>query len=441
MAPQAARHRRSTKRRLIGAGAVATVAGIALTATLGANADAAWTSTWSVTASGWSGQDDPQVSIDRSGDALLAWAAMDNANSSYFRVQTRVKYANGTLGATRTLSPDGRAVSWVRADSDDTGDSSVVWQQDSTVVGRRVASSGSLVGSLQMLSTPGSPATTPSVAVTPGGSSMVAWTEIRDGSWYAVARRLKLDGTLGAMHTLGSGSAEPPAIGVDRNGQFVVAWVRGSEVVAKRMTATSISAAKVLTTPIAAYGGFGMVRVGVDRDGDAVISYRSGGGDRSQVWASRWSRTGTLSNPLRISTSTENADVHHTLGTDLDGDSMIVWVRNNAGKRELYGRKLSAGGTLGAITSQGAGDRPDLALDDDGDGMLVSQTTTAISTPPYSVTKATARLISRSGTFGSAKTLTTDGRVPQVAARPTAVFTTTWQQESYPYTIKAMTGP
>ncbi|WP_406317142.1 hypothetical protein [Streptomyces sp. NBC_00118] len=123
MAPQAARHRRSTKRRLIGAGAVATVAGIALTATLGVNADAAWTSTWNVTASGWSGQDDPQVSIDRSGDALLAWAAMDNANSSYFRVQTRVKYANGTLGATRTLSPDGRAISWVQADSDDTGDS------------------------------------------------------------------------------------------------------------------------------------------------------------------------------------------------------------------------------------------------------------------------------------------------------------------------------
>ncbi|WP_406421026.1 hypothetical protein OH809_20690 [Streptomyces sp. NBC_00873] len=133
--------------------------------------------------------------------------------------------------------------------------------------------------------------------MTPGGTAMAAWTEIRDESSYAVARRLKLDGTLGAPITLGSGSAEKPAIGVDRNGQFVVAWVRGSEAVARRIKPDSVSATKVLTSSIASYGGFGMVRVGVDRDGDAVISYHSGGGARPQVWASRWSRTGTLAAP------------------------------------------------------------------------------------------------------------------------------------------------
>ncbi|MFI8889110.1 hypothetical protein [Streptomyces paradoxus] len=429
------------KRRLLAGAALAAAAGTAVTATMAVNAEAAWTSAWNVSASGWFAADSPQVSVDRQGDALLAWTAGDLSTTySYQRVQTRVKFANGTTGAIRTLSPDGAAVSWPETGSDDTGDSAVVWQQDSQVVGRRVAASGSLVGPLQKLST-SAPATTPVVAVTPGGTAMAAWTEIRDGSWYAVARRLKLDGTIGAAITLGSGSAEKPAIGVDRNGQFVVAWARASDVVAKRITSTSVSSTKVLTSPIASYGGFGMVRAGVDRDGDAVISYHSGGGSVAQVWASRWSRTGTLSAPLRISSATDNVGFHHALATDLDGDSMIVWTRYSSGKLELLGRRLSAGGTRGGVTTLGPGDRPDLALDDDGDGMVVFHTVLPKSTPPYSYTKSSARLISRSGTFGTAKTLTSDGRVPQVDARPGSLFTVIWQQETFPYTIRSVTGP
>ncbi|MFI9250405.1 hypothetical protein [Streptomyces sp. NPDC053069] len=405
------------------------------------NAEAAWTSAWNVSAPGWFAADSPQVSIDRQGDALLAWTAGDQSTTySYQRVQTRVKFANGTTGAIRTLSPDGTAASWPEADSDDTGDSAVVWQQDSQVVGRRVSASGSVVGPLQKLST-SAPATTPVVAVTPGGTALAAWTESRNGSWYAVARRLYLDGTLGAALTLGSGSAEKPAIGVDRNGRFVVAWARGSDVAAKRITSTTVSSTKVLTSSIASYGGFGMVRVGVDRDGDAVVSYRSGGGDRPQVWASRWSRTGTLGAPLRISAATDNVGSHHALATDLDGDSVIVWTRYDNGKLELLGRRLSAGGTRGSVTALGAGDRPDLALDDDGDGMLVFHTVLPKSTPPYSYTRTSARLISRSGVFGTARTLTSDGRVPQVDARPSSRFTVIWQQETYPYTIKSVVGP
>jgi hypothetical protein len=430
------------KRRVLAGVSVAAAAGIAFTATVAMNAEAAWTSAWNVSATGWTADDSPKVSVDRQGDALLAWRACDLSTTyCYYRIQARVKTASGTTGAIRNLSPEGASVAWPEADSDDTGDSAVVWEQDGHVVGRRISASGSLVGSVQRLSTSG-PATGPVVAVTPGGTAMAAWTEIRDGSWYAVARRLKLDGTLGAPITLGSGSAEKPAIGVDRNGQFIVAWVRGSEVVARRIKPDSVSATKVLTSSIASYGGFGMVRAGVDRDGDAVISYHSGGGARPQVWASRWSRTGTLAAPLRISASTDNVGFHQALATDLDGDSMIVWTRyNSSGKLELLGRRLSAGGTRGTVTTLGPGDRPDLALDDDGDGMVVFHTVVPTSTIPYSYTKSSARLVSRSGTFGTTKTLTSDGRVPQVDARPSSRFTMIWQRATHPGTIKSVTGP
>ncbi|GAA3300050.1 hypothetical protein GCM10020295_39820 [Streptomyces cinereospinus] len=197
----------------------------------------------------------------------------------------------------------------------------------------------------------------------------------------------------------------------------------------------------MLTSSIASYGGFGMVRAGVDRDGDAVLTYRSGGGTVPQVWASRWSRTGTLAAPLRISAATDNAGFHHALATDLAGNSMIVWTRHGNGRLELLGRRLTAGGTRGAVAALGPGDRPDLALDDDGDGMLVHHTVVPKSTPPYSYTKTTARLISRAGAFGTVRTLTSDGRVPQVGASPSYRFTVVWQQESFPYTIKSVAGP
>lgn len=52
-----------------------------------------------------------------------------------------------------------------------------------------------------------------------------------------------------------------------------------------------------------------------------------------------------------------------------------------------------------------------------------------------------ARLISRAGTFGTTKTLTSDGWVPQADARPNSRFTVLWQQETFPHTIKSVTGP
>src|SRR4051812_33223707 len=97
--------------------------------------------------------------------------------------QSRTKRADGTAGSIRNLSPLGASVSWPEVDSDDTGDAAVAWEQDSHVVGRRVSASGSLVGSTQKLST-SAPATNPVVAVSPGGTALVAWSESRGGSWY-----------------------------------------------------------------------------------------------------------------------------------------------------------------------------------------------------------------------------------------------------------------
>jgi hypothetical protein len=152
---------------------------------------------------------------------------------------------------------------------------------------------------------------------------------------------------------------------------------------------------------------------------------------------SRWSGPGTLSDPIDVS-STDNVGFHHDLATDLEGDSMLVWTRWNGDNRiEMLGRQLSRAGTLGAVTSLGLYDRPEIALDDDGDGLLVFHS----PSPPYEAQEVGARLISSSGSFGNTQTLTSDGVWPHVDASPNYRFTVAWRQSSNPPSIHAIAGP
>lgn len=313
------------------------------------------------------------------------------------------------------------------------------------VKGRRIDADGGLVGPVQTLST-SAPTGRPAVAVAPGGTAMVAWDEIRDGSWYTVARQFNADGSIGPAITLGpsEGSSYPDA-GVDRNGQFVITWIQsGVQVMAARIGPDSVPATQALTTPIVSEAPFGYPQVGVDSDGDAVISYLSSGGGRIQLWASRWSRAGMVDNPINVSSPTDNSGLLHSIATDLEGDSMLVWTRMNSTNRvEMFGRQLTRAGGLGAITSLGEVDYPDIVLDDDGDGLLVFHAPSRRTLVPFELdaNEVGVRTISPSGSFGTPTTLTSDGRTPSVDASPSSPFTVVWQTAAYPQSIQATEGP
>ena len=141
-----------------------------------------------------------------------------------------------------------------------------------------------------------------------------------------------------------------------------------------------------------------------------------------------------------MSSPADAAGFHHTVATDLDGDSILVWTRHNATayQTELLGRRLSAAGTLGGPVSLGLGDRPEVALDDNGDGLVVWHAPGS----PQEATQVKARTISQTGVFGAARTLSSDGRVTRTDTSPTGRFAVVWQRKSYPYTmIKAAFGP
>lgn len=85
-----------------------------------------------------------------------------------------------------------------------------------------------------------------------------------------------------------------------------------------------------------------------------------------------------------------------------------MWSQTTStGQTVVYGHRVSATGSLGTITRLGIGDRPAVAVDDDGNGLAVWQSPGATSVQ----SQVDARKISRSGAFGTKTEVSSDGRV------------------------------
>jgi hypothetical protein len=404
-------------------------------------ASAAWDPPRWVSAEGWGATDSPTVAVDREGDGLLVWVACDlQTPGCYHQVQARRRSRTGGLGPVMNVSELGPEPAWPQVASDDDGDSVVVWQQLDThtnwrIVARRVGRRGAL-GPLLMLTPDGSIGNLPQVALAPGGRALVAWSEYRPtasaGSYYTVLRQIFSNGTVGRALDLGPGSPEPPAIAMDRHGVAVVAWTDYGRVFVRRVKAAAVSPTRVIAS---AGGGLALVHASSGRDGDFVISFRSVR-PRPRVWLRSWRRDGSLGRPLPISPPQHYAGFLDSLATDLDGDSVVVWTEDLAvNRRVVYGRQVSRSGTLGDIVRLGMGDRPDVAVDDDGDGIAVWQPPGDEANPVWS------RAILRNGGFGPVQTIGEDGRAPRVAATPAGRTVAVWQQHTAPYRIQTSAGP
>jgi len=97
---------------------------------------------------------------------------------------------------------------------------------------------------------------------------------------------------------------------------------------------------------------------------------------------------------------------------------VLAWTRWNsaANQTELVGRRMSRTGSLGSPAVLGLGDLPDVALDDDGHGLVVWHSPGAQQDP----TQVKARTIATAGTFGAVRTLSSDGRPHGLTPAPPA---------------------
>lgn len=427
----------------------ATVATSAATVSLLAPiaAHASWTPVVTMTANRWEGEAPPAVAVDRYGDTLLAWAALNengqNGHPCYHQIQLRIRSRRGKLGPIKTLTPCGPEMDWPAAAIDDGGNGVVAWVRNDNlaVEARRVSRTGKLGPLLTLTPKGDGDYTTVRVAMSPTGEALVVWAGLQNaGSSGVQARYIAANGSLGPMRILGSGPLDQPSVVIGRNGTATVAWADENfqRVVAKRLTPRHVSGLRVIMPP-AANTTYGPPPIADDNSGDTVFAIGrtvlSGNQQPTYLEVRRWSRGGRLGGVRQLASKV--ADM--ALATDSTGDSVVAWTSYlNPARPTVLGRRVSRSGALSRVIKLGSGELPAITVDPAGAGLVAWQ-----SMPSSS---QTTRLFARSfaastGKFRSQFTLTPDGGYVRLAESWAGKFAAIWQQSSEPWPIRARFGP
>lgn len=255
------------------------------------------------------------------------------------------------------------------------------------ILARRYSATGEALGDGILID----PGFDPDVAADAAGNFVVTWkegTSLVPGS--SVARRYGSDGqargdkiTVDANATSGA-----PRVSMDAGGKFVIAWSQqpgadpsAVDVRARRYAANGSAQGAVFTANTFTAGIQSAPDIGLDSDGDFVIAWQSANQDAaggSGIYAQRFAANGTRrGNEFRVNSFLPGSQSSPSVAVDADGDFAIAWV--SAGQDGdglgLYGRLYSAAGAARAgefgLNSQIAGDQTEVAAAVDADGDLV----------------------------------------------------------------------
>lgn len=198
----------------------------------------------------------------------------------------------------------------------------------------------------------------PQVATDAAGNFIVAWTsEGQDGSDAGVyARRYNARGVPQGeefrVNTTTAGPQENPAVAMDSDGDFVIAWQNGGQTVqgiyAQRYGANGVPHGGEFLVSSGIESSLISPRVAMDRDGDFVVAWTNYVSfNATDVYARRYSASG-VSQGGAFLVNTYTPDNQTTYGVAMNdvGDFVIVWssMGQDGSSLGVYAQRFSAAG-------------------------------------------------------------------------------------------------
>jgi uncharacterized repeat protein (TIGR01451 family) len=321
------------------------------------------------------------VAMGAEGNFTVVWYSSSGVYATCFD-------ANGNpIGSQQTLSSAGYAVR-VAADAD--GNSVAVWTMDdgSYDLGvQRLDSSCTPQGDPITITTKISLTTYPGVAMGPQGDFVIFWNDTAVNELRL--QRYDAAGTPqgGVVTVASSTSSTGQTFAAARaDGGFVVGWVENGHGKLRYYDAdgsplTDIITNNSLNITLAWYQS-----VAMDGDGDVVLPRYDYDGSTGEydIYVQRYDEVGNAEgSPLRASVDHGPAGFYDVgAAVDDDGDFMVVW--EGTSPSGIYARRYDAADTPGdEITVSSGGDSPDVAMDADGDAVVVWSSGGAIKAQRY----------------------------------------------------------
>lgn len=213
----------------------------------------------------------------------------------------------------------------------------------------------------------------PSIGIDDLGNFVVTWFSngspgSDDDEWSIQARKFASDGTpLGAQFQVNqftTGSQEYPAIAVETEGDFVIAWQSygsfesdesGFSVQARRFTSDGSPVGSQFQVIVMTLSGQGRADVDVDPSGDFVVvwtSYESGGSDNDNgsIQARRFGSDGLPVEPeSQVNVFTTGGQDWPSVRMSSDGGFVVAWTSNgslgsDSDRWSIQARQFDVGG-------------------------------------------------------------------------------------------------
>ncbi|NND68440.1 MAG: hypothetical protein HKN19_12705 [Halioglobus sp.] len=231
------------------------------------------------------------------------------------------------------------------------------------------------------------------VVIAPDGDFIVVWTDDSglDGYGEGVFVRIfNADGTPQTgeiqVNTTTANNQEDPAVAVDGDGDFVVAWESDEavgyyeDIFARTFNAAGTPTSGEIPVNTTTANDQNDPSVAMDTDGDFVVaweSYNQDGYYYDSVFARTFSAAGApTSGEIAVNSTAADDQSDPSAAMDDDGDFAISWESNHLSgyySDDVFVRTFSAAGapTSGEIqvntSTDGTQDNPSIAMDADGD--------------------------------------------------------------------------
>ncbi len=290
----------------------------------------------------------------------------------------------------------------------------------------------------------------PAVAMDADGDFVVAWeSSDQDGSSYSVyAQRYSAAGVAqGAefrVNTYAASVERNPAVAMDADGDFVVAWQSygqdgsGYGVYAQRYSAAGVAQGAEFRVNSYTTGSQSAPAVAMDADGDFVVTWTSSGQDGADygIYAQRYSAAGVAQGAeFRVNSYTTGRQLLLAVAMDADGDFVVAWESNgqDGSGYGIYAQRYNAAGIAQGgefqVNSFTTGNQrsPTVAMDADGD-FVVTWASVGQDGSGYGVyaQRYSAGGVAQGGEFLVNTYTTSSQRFPTVAMDADGDFVVTW---------------
>jgi hypothetical protein len=320
---------------------------------------------------------EPQVAMDKAGDAIAIWARVEGRGSTV--VQASERSPGGTWKAPVDLSAPGIVASQLRIAADAAGDAVAIWnyfEDNEELIGSSSLSAGGTWGPVVNLSDDGRPDEA-EVAMNDAGDAIVVWSTFTGspgGNQIHAAIRRGAGGTWGAPTTVastGQWTLEPDAA-LDSAGNATVVWKReptqigGGQTVIQAVTKAAGASGWGAATRLSTGSLASAPQVETDANGDAFAVWKAGEG--SVQAASK--PAGALWGPaVNIAKQAFKASAP-LLAVDPKGDAYAIWTQTEAsvGGYRTYAANMPAGSSWQAPVSLGESTSYGLQIGVDGEG-------------------------------------------------------------------------